>query len=408
MKRLDDVAVAFHDVTRNKALVNAMWEFISKFVGAAGRVLTAYAAFQLLKSGNLTPRGFAQVISIQLSMIQALATCAKNFDEMFNKVAATDEIDKFVDDSKDVNIIPNHAGKEYNRERGPAITVDRNFKMKAGKSEPGDQSITKDAVVDGNTAQPEGVFICIKGASGAGKSSVFSQLLGWHSPPEGTNCVQNIFVHQAGKEHNKNTDNLNGFNMSAWRRCVSHAAAATEFLDGNRSWAEIIACHTYRDANRDTEGSLLSPDEDTPEGGKKKKETIRRAIQIAEAADFIPDPDDGGFTEAIGANNRKLSDGEKKRLGLVRALCKSDIKPEDSQSVQKWRLLLLDEPTKGVGEKMSKAIIGNLMGAQKKGDILHERSIAIIAHSATTIATLREAGYRYGFTVEGPEAATAG
>jgi ATP-binding cassette subfamily C protein CydC len=78
------------------------------------------------------------------------------------------------------------------------------------------------------------------------------------------------------------------------------------------------------------------------------EDRLHKAFETACFTDFLADCPDG-LLQWLGATGIELSGGEKKRLGLVRAL------------LHDAPILLLDEPTEGLDATMGLKIIDNLL-----------------------------------------------
>jgi ABC-type multidrug transport system fused ATPase/permease subunit len=97
------------------------------------------------------------------------------------------------------------------------------------------------------------------------------------------------------------------------------------------------------------------------------KAEIERAVQIAEIQDFIQGLPDG-YETAIGERGVNLSEGQKQRLCIARAL----IKDPD--------ILIMDEPTSALDAHVEQSILEVLPGALKG------KTIFVITHRLSTIS----------------------
>jgi ABC-type multidrug transport system fused ATPase/permease subunit len=93
---------------------------------------------------------------------------------------------------------------------------------------------------------------------------------------------------------------------------------------------------------------------------------VTRATQIAGIHDFITNLPNG-YQTLLGENGVNLSEGQKQRLSLARAL----IKDPD--------ILILDEPTSAQDSLTEKSIFDQLPAAT------HHKTLIIIAHRLSTI-----------------------
>lgn len=162
--------------------------------------------------------------------------------------------------------------------------------------------------IDHEVIEP-GEFVAVTGASGAGKSTLLSVLLGFVHPTSGRVMVG---------EHE-----LDQLDVEQWRRRIAWVPQVPGLLAG-----------TVADNVR-----LGDPGADDHQ--------VRRALRDAGAEDISPD-------RLIDEAGRSLSAGERRRLGIARALLRVRTGTTD--------LLLLDEPTAGLDDARESAVLGVLCG----------------------------------------------
>ncbi|MBR2298316.1 MAG: ABC transporter ATP-binding protein [Bacteroidales bacterium] len=131
----------------------------------------------------------------------------------------------------------------------------------------------------------KGEKVGIRGASGAGKTTLFNLLLGFYTPDEGG-------VYIDGKE-------LTVANRGGWLRYAGYVQQDVFILDA--SLAQNIA--------------LGVKPEDID---RKKVERIIREVSLSSYLDQLPE----GIDTRIGEMGAKLSGGQKQRVGIARALYK--------------------------------------------------------------------------------------
>jgi ATP-binding cassette subfamily C protein CydD len=140
-----------------------------------------------------------------------------------------------------------------------------------------------------------GQRIALVGPSGAGKSSLLHALLGFVRPAEGRILVGGV--------------DLSTMDLDEWRRQVAWLPQRPHLF------AASVAENIKLGRPADTE------------------EQIQRAVAAAGADELVRDLPYGYLT-ALGERGRALSSGERQRIGVARAMLRTDA----------W-LLLLDEPT---------------------------------------------------------------
>lgn len=184
---------------------------------------------------------------------------------------------------------------------------------------------------DLNLFIPEGKITAIVGSSGSGKTTLVKMLLGFYEPTEG-----NIKV---GATHLKNITTAN------WR-----ANCGAVMQDG------FIFSDTI--ANNIAESE--------PEYGKIEKDQLFKAVQTAHIQSFIEDLP-LGFNTMIGARGNGLSQGQKQRLLIARAVYKQ---PE---------YLFFDEATNALDAHTEKIITQNL------NTFFKGKTVVIVAHRLSTV-----------------------
>lgn len=175
---------------------------------------------------------------------------------------------------------------------------------------------------------PEGKVTAIVGASGSGKTTLIKLMLGFYQPQFGE-----IFI--------SNTD-LNTYNLKWWRR---HCGVVMQ--DGV-IFSESIARNIAVDDN---------------EIDYTKLET---ASQIANIYDFIKSLP-LGFNTIIGKDGVGLSQGQKQRILIARAVYRN---PD---------FIFLDEATNALDAKNERVIVDNLNNFYKG------RTVVIVAHRLSTV-----------------------
>ena len=175
----------------------------------------------------------------------------------------------------------------------------------------------------------KGQTVALVGASGSGKSTIASLLLGLYEPSTG-------HIELDGKD-------LRTLNLESWRSHIGTVDQETFLL--NESIKENVSFATE----------------------KFTIEDIRSACQLAHADKFIEQLPKG-YDTIVGDRGMRLSGGQQQRLALARALLRS---PE---------VLILDEATSALDSESERLI-------QQTLEQLHNTvTIFVIAHRLSTIA----------------------
>ena len=172
-----------------------------------------------------------------------------------------------------------------------------------------------------------GKITALVGPSGAGKSTIFSLILKFIEPSNGSIFIDNY--------------NLNKLNTNYLRRLIGIVPQKTFIFSGTISEAIRF-------------------------GRPTTKANIVNAARIANAHDFIEELPDGyeTFIEERGSN---LSGGQLQRISIARALLGDPT------------ILLLDEATSALDAESEESVQKGLQQA------MHNRTVLVIAHRLSTI-----------------------
>ena len=175
---------------------------------------------------------------------------------------------------------------------------------------------------------PAGARVALVGASGAGKTSLFSVLLGFVPPSGGT-------VRWDGTP-------LSQLQPSSVRGQMAWVPQEPVLFSGSVRHNLLLGRPEATDAE------------------------LWEALRLAHAEDFVRTLP-GGLDEPVGERGARLSGGQRQRLALARAfLCRPSV-------------LLLDEPTSAL-DAQSEAAVGAGLAALMKG-----RTVLVIAHRLSTV-----------------------
>ncbi|WP_273757144.1 ABC transporter transmembrane domain-containing protein [Bartonella sp. MM73XJBT] len=173
-----------------------------------------------------------------------------------------------------------------------------------------------------------GETVAFVGASGAGKSTIFSLILRFYDPTSGKICFDGVEV--------------NRLSLQDLRGAISYVPQDVDIFDG-----------TLRD-------NIMFGTENVVE------EQIIAAAQAANALEFI-EALPNGFDTEVGERGTMLSGGQKQRIGIARAILRNA------------PLLLLDEATSALDANSEKLVQEALEG------LMQNRTTLVIAHRLATI-----------------------
>lgn len=179
-----------------------------------------------------------------------------------------------------------------------------------------------------NLTFPAGKTTAIVGESGSGKTTILKLLLRYYHPEEGDILI-------GGKK-------LDQIDFTLWRDSCGAV------LQDNYIFADTIE-------------NNIAINEDKPE-----PEKIQKAISIANMDEFIAD-EPFGLATIIGTAGKGISQGQKQRLMIARAVYKE---PE---------YILLDEATNSLDANNEKTIVERL------NTFFNNRTVIVIAHRLSTV-----------------------
>ena len=173
-----------------------------------------------------------------------------------------------------------------------------------------------------------GERVAIVGPSGVGKTTLLSLILRFYRP----NAGEIYFDGQPARD----------YELGSLRQRIGYVAQSTLLLSGS-------IMENLRYGN--------------PEA---REEEVSRAAKVAGIHDFIASLPEGYETE-IGEEGVKLSEGQKQRLALARAIVKD---PD---------ILVLDEPTSALDSQTEKTIFLSLPS------VIENKTLFVVAHRLSTI-----------------------
>jgi ATP-binding cassette subfamily B protein len=179
-----------------------------------------------------------------------------------------------------------------------------------------------------NLSFPAGKTTAIVGASGSGKTTILKLLLRYYQPEEGDIYIGN--------------KKLNQISFNLWRDSCGSV------LQENYIFADTIE-------------NNIAVNEEIPNSDK-----IQQAIRVANLDEFIAD-EPFGLATKIGTAGKGISQGQKQRLMIARAVYKE---PE---------YIFLDEATNSLDANNEKVIVERL------NEFFNNRTVIIVAHRLSTV-----------------------
>lgn len=177
-----------------------------------------------------------------------------------------------------------------------------------------------------------GERIGIRGASGAGKSTIFNLMLGFFPPTSGKILID-------GRE-------LTVANRSEWHKLVGYVPQEIFIIEG--TLADNVALGQ-------------------PQADRRKVTQVLEQVQLKEWADELPQ----GLDTPLGEYGNRLSGGQKQRIGIARALYKEA------------EVLFFDEATSALDNKTEQEINHALEALSSQH---RELTLVIIAHRESSLA----------------------
>ena len=183
-----------------------------------------------------------------------------------------------------------------------------------------------------------GEVVALTGPNGAGKTTLIRQIVGLSQPSCGSVSVGGV--------------DLERIDLAAWRRCLGVVLQETWLFDGSIRDNLVYGAPGATDAD------------------------VERACRLAQA-DGLLGRLPQGLETTIGAAGIRLSDGQRQRLAIARALVRAP------------RLLILDEPTNHLDRDSAKAIIDAILAQPQRPSVLlvtHALEFALAADRIYVLA----------------------
>ncbi len=311
-----DKQVEFHkDAKFNMLKLVALQHPIVGLIEIIGILSILSIGTYRIQTGGMSNEEFGSYFTALLMLIDPISHITTNYNELKQGQASLRRLNEITNNPQEIStsdggIIPNKINGK--------ITFNNVFFS---------YNNYNDVIEDISLEIDSGKIIALVGPSGAGKSTIFSLILKFIEPSNGS-----IFIDEY---------NLNRVNTKYLRRLIGIVPQKTFIFSG--SIAEAIRF-----------------------GRPTTRENIVNAAKIANAHSFIEQFPDGyeTFIEERGSN---LSGGQLQRISIARALLGDPT------------ILLLDEATSALDAEAEESVQKGLKQA------MHNRTVLIIAHRLSTI-----------------------
>ena len=268
-----------------------------------------------IQTGGMSNEEFGSYFTALIMLIDPISHITTNYNELKQGQASLRRLNEIT--NKPLEISSSDIGITPNRINGKLSFKDVCFSY----------NDDKDVIKKINLDIDNGKITALVGPSGAGKSTIFSLILKFIEPSNGSIFIDNY--------------NLNKVNTNYLRRLIGIVPQKTFIFSGTISEAIRF-------------------------GRPTTKANIVNAARIANAHDFIEELPDGyeTFIEESGSN---LSGGQLQRISIARALLGDPT------------ILLLDEATSALDAESEESVQKGLQQA------MHNRTVLVIAHRLSTI-----------------------
>jgi ATP-binding cassette subfamily B protein len=305
---------------RREIEVAALQGTFDIFVGivmAAGSAAALLIGVREVQAGRLSLGDLLLVMAYLQQIYKPLKTLSKKTADVQSSMASAERAFALLDELPEVS--ERKDARRIERATGSLLFLDVSFAYDA-------EHVVLHRV---SFAAPPGTRVGIRGATGAGKSTLMGLLMRFYDPTDGEITLDGV--------------DLRDYSLADLRR--QFAIVLQEPVLFSTSIAENIAY------GRD---------------GATREEIVE-AARLANAYDFITEMPEG-FDTPVGERGMRLSGGERQRISLARAFLKDA------------PILILDEPTSSVDVK-TEAVIMDAMQRLMQG-----RTTFMIAHRLDTLA----------------------
>ena len=268
-----------------------------------------------IQTGGMSNEEFGSYFTALIMLIDPISHITTNYNELKQGQASLRRLNEIT--NKPIEISSSDRGITPDRIDGKLLFKDVFFSY----------NDDKEVIKKINLDIDNGKITALVGPSGAGKSTIFSLILKFIEPSNGSIFIDNY--------------NLNKVNTNYLRRLIGIVPQKTFIFSGTISEAIRF-------------------------GRPTTKANIVNAARIANAHDFIEELPDGyeTFIEERGSN---LSGGQLQRISIARALLGDPT------------ILLLDEATSALDAESEESVQKGLQQA------MHNRTVLVIAHRLSTI-----------------------
>ena len=296
--------------------VEIVWEVL---MPVASAVLLLYGGWQVME-GQITTGDLVMFLVYLMMLLGPLATLAQSASALQNSLSGFDRVLDLLAEPREMESRPATVSIAPGDFQGHIEFAKVSFRYPQAE---------KLALADIDLDVAAGETIALVGPSGAGKTTLCNLVARFYDPTDGRIQVDGL--------------DLRDFDVEDYRRFIGIVEQDVFLFDG--SIAENIG-YSKRDVNL---------------------EEIRRAAEIANAAEFI-EPLADGYDTIIGERGVKLSGGQRQRLAIARAVLADP------------KILILDEATSNLDTESERLIQSSLE------TLMQNRTCFVIAHRLSTIS----------------------
>ena len=293
-----------------QAIISPFMTFVMMLVLV---ILIGYGGVRVA-SGDLSAGSLVAIIIYMFQIVVPFTQMASFFTAFQKAIGATERIQDILGLDRE----PTKQNFDVENATNDIIFNDLSFSYK-----------DKPIINNINLRVPAGKTTAFVGPSGSGKTTLFALLERFYQPISGEIKLGDM--------------NISDFNLRSWRSHIGYVSQESPLMSG--TIRENIKYGIEREVSN---------------------EEIERAAELANAAEFIHQLQDGYETE-VGERGIKLSGGQRQRIAIARAVIRNP------------KILLLDEATSNLDSSSEQLVQKALK------QLMNGRTTLVIAHRLSTI-----------------------